>query len=199
MNADAVAALRQGEAIVVPTDTVYGLVASALTPDPSLRLYALKGRSPSQPSALMAPSMDVLYELVPELRGRAGAIAEALLPGAYTLVLPNPARRFRWLTGSTQEAIGVRVPELPDPTRSILEEVTAFVSTSANLAGGPDAVTVDDLEPELRDAVALVVDGGRLSGTPSTVLDFTGDEPRVIREGAAPADEALARARAATA
>jgi L-threonylcarbamoyladenylate synthase len=196
---EAVAALRRGDAIVVPTDTVYGLVASPHTPEPVLHLYELKGRPPRQPTALMAPTVDALLALVPELRGRGEAIARALLPGPYTLVLPNPAHRFRWLTGDNENAIGVRVPELPEATAAILEQVGAFAATSANLAGGSEPARVDDLAPQLRERVALVVDGGELPGTASTVLDFTGAEPSVLREGTADGAEALERARAATA
>jgi L-threonylcarbamoyladenylate synthase len=196
---EAVAAIRRGDAIVVPTDTVYGLVASPHTPEPVLQLYRLKGRPPLQPTALMAPSLDALVELLPELRGSSEAIARALLPGAYTLVLPNPAHRFRWLAGNNDSAIGVRVPVLPAATSAILQQVGAFAATSANLAGGPDPARVDDLAPELRQRVAVVVDGGELPGTASTVIDFTGAEPRVLREGAGDATAALERARAATA
>jgi L-threonylcarbamoyladenylate synthase len=196
---EAVAAIRRGDAIVVPTDTVYGLVASPHTAEPVLHLYELKGRPSLQPTALIAPSVEALVELVPELHGRSEAIARALLPGPYTLVLPNPAQRFRWLTGNNESAIGVRVPALPDATARILEQVGAFAATSANLAGGPDPARVDDLAPELRDRVALVVDGGELPGTASTVIDFTGSEPKVLRDGAGDGAEALERARAATA
>ena len=160
---------------------------------PTERLYALKGRDPSQPSALLAADLDMLLEAVPELRGRAGAIAAALLPGPYTLVLPNPARRFPWLTGSSPEAIGVRVPELPEAAARVVAETGCVVATSANLAGGPDPRRLDEVPPELLAQVGAAVDAGELPGTPSTVLDFTGAEPRVIREGAAPAAAALER------
>lgn len=176
---------------------MYGLVATALLPEPSLRLYALKGRPPTQPSALMTASLDMLLELVPELRGRSALIAKALLPGPYTLVLPNPARRFRWLSGDNPDAIGVRVPDLPEPTKTILERVSAFVSTSANLTGGPEPKRAEDIHADLRAKVAAVVDGGELPGTPSTVLDFTGSDPRILREGAAPAADAIERVHAA--
>ena len=197
MTENAVAALRRGEALVVPTDTVYGLVATAFRDDAALRLYRIKGRQPQQPLALMAADVDALLELVPELRGRAGVIARALLPGPYTLVLPNPAHRYRWLTGNRPETIGVRVSELPEPTATILRKVGGFASTSANLSGGPDPARPVDLSPELRDAVAAVIEGGELPGTPSTVIDFSESEPRVLREGAAPGTEAIERALAA--
>ena len=195
----AVDAVRAGKSVILPTDTVYGLCASPYRPEPVERLYRLKGREPQQPTAILASDLDMLFECVPELRGRAGTIARALLPGPYTLVLSNPARRYRWLTGSTPEEIGVRVPELPEPAARVLSLVGAVVATSANLPGGPDPRRLEDVPEELRARAAALVDGGELSGTPSTVLDFTGEEPQVVREGAAPADEAIARVVAALA
>lgn len=191
---DAAVALRSGKPVVLPTDTVYGLCASAYSSQPSERLYKLKGRDPLKPSALLASDVEMLFECVPELRGRAGVIARALLPGPYTLILPNPARRYRWITGANQEAIGVRVPELPAASERIVAHIGCVVATSANLPGGPDPRRVEDIPAEILEKVGAVVDAGELPGTPSTVIDFTGDEPRVIREGAASAADALDRA-----
>lgn len=189
--ADAVAAVRAGGLVVLPTDTVYGLACSPYREAPVRTLSERKGRTPAQPIALLATSVDELLECVPELRGRSAVIARGLLPGPYTLVLPNPARRFPWLAGDRPEAIGVRVPALAGVARDLLDAVGALAATSANLHGGPDARRVEELPPELRDAVAAVVDAGELPGTPSTVLDLTGPEPVVLREGAVPAAEAL--------
>ena len=194
----AVAALRAGQPVVLPTDTVYGLCATPYRADAARRVYRLKGRLEDQPSALLARDLDVLLECVPELRGRAGRLARSLLPGPYTLVLPNPARRFRWLTGARPETIGVRVPRLPEPARAVLDAVGVVMATSANLAGGPDPRRLDDVPAEIRGACAALVDAGELPGTPSTVLDLTTPEPRVVREGVVPGAEALARVAAAT-
>jgi L-threonylcarbamoyladenylate synthase len=196
---EAVAALGAGKTVVLPTDTVYGLCASAYREQPVRRIYKLKGRDEQKPIALLASDIDMLFECVPELRGRAGVIARALLPGPYTLILPNPARRFRWLAGAAPEAIGVRVPVLPAPSRAVLERVGAVAATSANLAEGCDPAAVEEVPEEIRAGSAAVVDVGRLPGTPSTVLDFTQADPRVVRAGAAAADEAFERVRAALA
>jgi len=112
-------------------------------------------------------------------------------------VLPNPAQRFRWLTGSAPATIGVRVPTLTGPGAEVLDGVRGVVATSANLHGGPEARRLDDVPAEIRAGAGAVVDGGALPGRPSTVLDLTGDEPRVLREGAVPAGEALEQAAAA--
>ena len=193
----AVDAIQHGKVIVFPADTVYGLGTSALHEDAVRNLYRLKRRLLTQPTALIAPDIDMLFELVPELRGRAGVIARALLPGPYTLVLPNPARRYRWLTGKNYDTIGVRVPELPEPSAELLGRVSALAATSANRTGGPDPARLEDVPEEFRDGAAVVLDAGKLPGLPSTVLDFTGPEPRVLREGAASGGEAIERALAA--
>jgi len=192
MNA-AVAALRAGEVVILPTDTVYGLCAFAYRSEPAERLYQLKQRDPLQPTALIANDLDLLLECVPELRGRPAVVARTLLPGPYTLILPNPARRFRWITGSNPDAIGVRVPDLPHAAATVVAAVGCVVATSANLPGGPDPRRLEDVPRELVEQAAAAVDAGELPGTPSTVLDLTGSEPRVIREGAVPAADALAR------
>ncbi|MGH3132905.1 MAG: L-threonylcarbamoyladenylate synthase, partial [Gaiellaceae bacterium] len=111
----------------------------------------------------------------------------------YTLVLPNPACRFHWLAGSPPDTIGVRVPALTGLARDLVDRVGAVAMTSANRHGEPDPRRLEDVADEILDAVAVAVDGGDLPGTPSTVLDFTGSEPRVLREGALPGAEALAR------
>ena len=186
----AVAALRGGKLAVVPTDTVYGLAAS-LEERSARRLYEAKGRDANQPTALVASSLETLLELLPELRGRVERVVRTLLPGPYTLVVPNPARRYPWLTGASPDAIGVRVPELTGPARRLLDRVGALTATSANVPGGPDPRTLAAVPDQIRRAADALLDGGELAGTPSTVLDLTGPEPRVLREGAAPSAEAL--------
>lgn len=189
MSDEAVAAIRAGGVVVLPTDTVYGLVADAYEPAGRDALYALKQRDKKQPSALVATSIEVLLECVPELPA---SIVRALLPGPFTLVLPNPARRFAWLCGEEPATIGVRVPSLAGPGREVLDRVRAVVATSANLPGGEEPRRLDDVPAALRSAAAALVDGGELPGTPSTILDLTGTEPRVIREGAGDLAAALA-------
>jgi L-threonylcarbamoyladenylate synthase len=96
---EAVGAIRAGDLVVLPTDTVYGLVCTPDGDEPTRALGALKGRPPEQPLALLGTSVDRLLDAVPELRGDSERVARALLPGPYTLVFPNPARRFARLTG----------------------------------------------------------------------------------------------------
>ena len=182
----AVDAIRAGRLAIVPTDTVYGLAASAYSEGPVRRLYRAKGREEMQPTALVAANVDMLLECVPELRGRAALIARALLPGPLTLILPNPARRF---AGSPAHG----------PTRSACAcprsraRRTSSCPVSARWSRRARTCRADPIrgrstrfrrrsgQPPTRSSTA-----GALPGTPSTVIDFTGPEPVVLREGAVP-------------
>jgi L-threonylcarbamoyladenylate synthase len=183
---EAVEAIGEGRPVVLPTDTVYGLCTTPLAPE---SLSRLKGRGPDQPIALLASEIDILLELVPELPE---PVVRALLPGRLTVIFPNPRRRFPLLTSSRPETIGVRVPALRGPARRIVTRAGVVAATSANLHGGPDPRRLDEIPDEIRER-AVVVDGGELPGVPSTVVDLTGDEPKILREGAVPAADVLAR------
>jgi tRNA threonylcarbamoyl adenosine modification protein (Sua5/YciO/YrdC/YwlC family) len=161
----AVAALRAGRAVILPTDTVYGLCA---LPGHEDVLYELKGRDRSKPVALLAADVDALLDPVP---GLDRAVLERFLPGPYTLVFGS---------------IGIRVPNLPPVAEAVVREVGVVAATSANLAGGADPRRVDDIPEEIRAACGAIVDAGELPGVPSTVVDVTGPEPRVLRRGAGP-------------
>ena len=187
----AVDAIRAGQPVLLPADGVYGLCASPAPEAPVRRLYELKGRDDGQPSAIIAASIDTLFEWVPELRGRVAVIVRTLLPGPYTLVLPNPARRYPWLNGERPDTIGVRVVDLPAAAQRVLDAVGAVVATSANDPGRPAAASLDEVPARIRSGVAAEIDAGRLSGAPSTVIDFSGPEPAVLREGAASSAEAI--------
>jgi L-threonylcarbamoyladenylate synthase len=159
----AVAALRAGQAVILPTDTVYGLCA---LPEHEDVLYELKGRDRSKPVALLAADVDALLAARPELDR---ALLERYLPGAYTLVFAG---------------LGVRVPDLPATAADVVRAVGVVAATSANLSGGPDPCRVEDVPEEIRIACGAIVDAGELPGVPSTVIDLTTGEPRVLRAGA---------------
>jgi L-threonylcarbamoyladenylate synthase len=185
--ADAIAAVERGDLVVIPTDTVYGLACRPDREGSTGALSALKGRTPAQPVALVASGVDALLELVPEVD------PTRLVRGPFTLVVPNPERRLPWLTGARPETIGVRIPDVKGEAAEVLDALGVVAATSANLHGGPDPARVEDVPAAIREAVAAVLDVGELPGAPSTVVDVTGPEPRVLREGAVPAAEALAR------
>jgi L-threonylcarbamoyladenylate synthase len=186
---DAVTALRTGLPVLLPTDTVYGL-AAVNGEEAAARLYALKRRRREQPTALLAATVDALVAALPELPEE---LLRRVLPGPYTLVVPNPAGRFPWLTGGAPGPIGLRVPKLPAAVRSVVETVGPVLATSANEPGGPNPASLADIPTRIRAGCAAELDAGTLPGTPSTVVDLTGAEPRVLREGAVSAAEAVAR------
>jgi len=163
VSEDAVAALRAGRAVILPTDTVYGLCA---LPEHEEVLYELKGRDRSKPVALLAADVDTLVAAVP---GLDRSVLGRYLPGPYTLVVGEA---------------GVRVPSLPPAAAEVVRAVGVVAATSANFSGGPDPRRVVDIPAEIRTACGAIVDAGELAGVPSTVIDVTGPEPRVLRQGA---------------
>jgi tRNA threonylcarbamoyl adenosine modification protein (Sua5/YciO/YrdC/YwlC family) len=189
---DLIEALRAGRPVLLPADGVYGLCSLASNEEAVSALYRLKGRGSAQPTQVIAASVDVLVAEIPELpRG----LLDALLPGAYTLVLPNPAHRFSWVSGERPDTIGVRVARVPPGTQAVLDAVGLVAATSANEPGDPPAATLDSVPERIRTGCGAELDAGELPGTPSTVVDYTGEEPRILREGAGAIDQALAAAR----
>ena len=182
-----------GGVAVFPADTVYGLACDPDSVEAVARLYALKGRPPRKPSAVMFFDAGLALEALPELAARTRAVAERLLPGAVTLLLPNPGRRFPLAGAGDPDTLGLRVPA-ETPLAGVAWPV---LQTSANLAGAADARRLEDVPASIRAAADLVVDGGELPGTPSTVVDLRGLEAtgewEVVRAGAVAA-EAVARA-----
>ena len=165
MSEAAVAAFRAGRAVILPTDTVYGLCA---LPEHDEVLYELKGRDRSKPVALLAADVDALVATVP---GLDRTVLARYLPGPYTLVFGE---------------IGVRVPNLPPEAADVVRVVGVVAATSANLAGRADPRRVEDVPEEIRNACGAIVDVGELPGVPSTVIDLRGPTPRVLRQGAGP-------------
>jgi L-threonylcarbamoyladenylate synthase len=181
-----------GGVALFPADTVYGLACDPGIDDAVERLYALKGRRPDKPAAVMFFQLDLALAALPELGERTRAALETLLPGGVTVLLPNPARRWPLACGPDPETLGLRVPSL-SPDLSALHSVRwPVLQSSANHAGGPDARTVDDVPADIRGEVDLVLDGGALPGTPSTVIDLrmfeTTRDWTVLREGAVARD-----------
>jgi L-threonylcarbamoyladenylate synthase len=183
--------IAAGGVVLFPADTVYGLACDAESPTAVDALYAVKGRPPAKPSAVMMFSVALaLDSLDGDLGPRTRAALETLLPGAVTLLLPNPAGRFPLACGDDPGTLGLRVPAL-GPTAAALRRVRrAILQSSANHAGGPDAQAVADVPAGLRAAVDLVLDAGPLPGTPSTVIDLRAFERdgawSILRQGRVP-------------
>jgi L-threonylcarbamoyladenylate synthase len=174
--------IAAGGVAVVGTDTVYGVCADATDAAAVQRLLTLKGRPQGKPAAVSFESVKEVLADLPELGERTRAAVRALLPGPLTLLLPNPNRRFPLAGG---ELLGLRVLALGAGRPLLL--------TSANLAGEPEARTLEQVDPRLRAGADLVLDAGELPGTPSTVLDLgaleSGGGWRVVREGAFSGDQ----------
>ena len=168
--------LAGGGVAVFPADTVYGLACEPDDTGAVARLYALKGRPADKPAAVLFFALAPALAALPELGARTRAAAEALLPGALTLLLPNPARRFALACGPDPATLGLRVPALPPALRALGDVVAPVLQSSANAAGGPDARTLAEVPEAIRDGADLVLDGGELPGTPSTVVDLRGYE-----------------------
>ncbi len=171
--------LAAGGVVVFPTDTVYGLGCDALDPAAVRRLYALKGRPAEKPAAVLWSRLADALEDLDELGVRTRDALRALLPGPVTVLVPNPGRRYPLAGGA---ALGLRVPAIPLPVRRPL------LQSSANASGGPDPRRLEEVPPAIRGGADLVIDGGELPGTPSTVIDLTAYEVdgtwRVVRAGA---------------
>jgi L-threonylcarbamoyladenylate synthase len=186
-----------GGVAIFPADTVYGLATEPDSREGVDRLYRLKGRAPDKPAAVMFFQLDAALAALPELGERTRAAVERLLPGALTLVLPNPARRYPLACGPEAEHLGLRVPRLEGELAPLATVRWPVLQSSANRVGEPDARRLSDVDERVREGVDLVLDGGALPGTPSTVLDLSAYESDgtwlVLREGAVPPAELEAR------
>jgi len=189
--------MRVGGVAVFPADTVYGLACDPDIPEAVRRLYALKGRRPDKPAAVMFFDLELAFAALQELGPRTRALLDRLMPGGLTALLPNPARRFPLACGPEPETLGLRVPALPAPIAALGGMRWPVMQSSANAAGERDARRLPDVAAAIRREADLVLDGGELPGTPSTVVDLrryeAAGEWAVVREGAVPADS-IARA-----
>ena len=180
--------IAAGGVAVFPADTVYGLACDPESPAAVARLYALKGRAPDKPAAVMFFSLGAALAVLPEPGPRLRAALAGLLPGGVTLLLPNPHGRFPLACGPDPATLGLRVPDLP----ALADVAAPVLQSSANHAGGPDARRLADVPGAIRAGADLVLDGGDLPGTPSTVIDLRAYEAdgawSVVREGAANLD-----------
>ena len=181
-----------GGVAVFPADTVYGLACDVHSREAVERLYRFKRRRLDKPSAVMFFDVALALAALPELGERTRAALARLLPGPVTVLLPNPERRFPLACGDDPSAFGLRVPVI-----GLLAGVAwPVLQSSANLAGGPDPRRLDDVPEPLRRGADLVIDGGELPGTPSTVVDLrsleSSGEWGIVREGAISRDDVAA-------
>ena len=190
------ACITAGGVALFPSDTVYGLATDPHSAIGVERLYALKGRSPTRPSAVMFFDLQAALAALDELGPRTRAAVERLLPGPLTLVLPNPERRYPLACVPTPDRLGLRVPALHGELAPLGAVDLPVLQSSANLTGGDDARRLEEVDVRVREGVDVELDGGELPGTPSTVVELGSYERdgafEILRQGAAPADEVAA-------
>ncbi|CND57414.1 translation factor SUA5 [Mycobacterium tuberculosis] len=186
--AEAVSAVRRGELIVLPTDTVYGVGADAFVAPAVAALLVAKGRGREMPPPVLVGSVRAATALVEDLGTYGQDLIDEFWPGALTLVCrANP--NLLWDLGETKGTVAVRMP-MHELAVEVLKETGPLAVSSANLSGQPAARSADEAEKMLGESVAVYLDGG-ISGRadPSTILDLTGPVPRVLRKGAIPVEK----------
>lgn len=174
--------LSKGGVALFPADGLYGLACDPLNREAVERIHEIKGRDDGKSSAVMYLSPMAMRELIRDLGQRVGEAVGALLPGPVTLIVPNPRHRYPLACREDPARLGIRVIDGP------LSGVRfPLFQTSSNLSGEPAPSTFSGVVPEVRDRVDLAIDGGRLTGLPSTVVDLTEiDETgkwEILREG----------------
>ena len=181
------AALRQGQLVVMPTDTVYGLAADAFTPSAVTALLELKGRGRDMPVPVLVGSWQTLDGLTLSVPDPARALVESFWPGPLTIVL-HAASSLAWDLGDSRGTVAVRMPLHP-VALDLLARTGPLAVSSANRTGSPPATDAGTAQVQLGDGVAVYLDGGPSGDpVPSTIVDLTGlrsgGAPRVLREGA---------------
>lgn len=179
----AAAAARSGKLVVMPTDTVYGIGADAFTGKAVAALLSAKGRGRDMPVPVLVGSWDTIDGLALEVTPTARTLIEAFWPGGLSLVI-RQAPSLAWDLGDTHGTVMVRMPLHP-VALDLLRTVGPMAVSSANRSGHPPATTADDAKIQLGADVAVYLDGGTAPvGVASTIVDVTGDRPRILREGA---------------
>lgn len=182
--AEAVAAVREGRCIVLPTDTVYGIGADAFQAAAVQGLLDAKERGRDLPPPVLIAEPSMLRAIADEVPSGAAALAKAFWPGALTLILKAHARSGMSL-GETKGTVSVRVPD-HDGARALLRRTGPLAVSSASVSGRPAALTCEEAREQLGESVAVYLDGGPVgSGTVSTIVDFASiPEGRLLRAGA---------------
>ncbi|WP_121434615.1 L-threonylcarbamoyladenylate synthase [Actinomadura pelletieri] len=186
--AEAVSAVRRGELIVLPTDTVYGVGVDAFLASAVEKLLTAKGRGREMPPPVLVGSVRAATALTDDLGVYGQDLIEEFWPGALTLVVrANPS--LMWDLGDTKGTVALRMP-MHDLAVELLKETGPMAVSSANLSGRPAARDVEEAEKMLGDSVSVYLDGGVAGHVePSTIVDLTGSVPRLLRAGAIPEDK----------
>ncbi|HET6817684.1 MAG TPA: L-threonylcarbamoyladenylate synthase [Mycobacteriales bacterium] len=185
---EAGSAIRRGDLVVMPTDTVYGVAADAFNPSAVNLLLAVKGRGRDMPVPVLVASRQMADAVVESMSDEARALAEEFWPGALTLVVRHTPH-LAWDLGETRGTVAVRVPDHPLAI-SLIEQTGPLAVSSANRTGNPPPLTAMDARLQLGSAIAVYLDAGPASAAalPSSIVDVTGEEPRLLRAGALDAE-----------
>ena len=183
--AAAVEAAKSGELVVLPTDTVYGVGADAFTPHAVSALHGARNADRRVPPPVLVGSRHTLDGLVYSLPKAARELADAFWPGALTILVEH-SPSLQWDLGETGGVVGVRMPLHP-VALEVLREVGPMAVTTANKAGQPAPATAEEAREQLEYSVRVYLEAGAaVDPAPSTIVDVTGDTPRVLRTGAIP-------------
>ena len=181
---ESVRCLRSGGVIAFPTDTLYGLGADAFSPEAVGRVFDIKGRASSSGLPLLIADASDLDTVAVDITDMARTLAEEFWPGPLTLVLRRSARVPAVTTGGL-DTVAVRTPDHPIPRALVRSLGRPITGTSANPTGGPDPVTAGEVKGLLGEAVDYIIDAGPSPlGSPSTILDLSGERPAILRAGA---------------
>ncbi|WP_182882713.1 L-threonylcarbamoyladenylate synthase [Microbispora sp. H10949] len=185
---DAASAVRNGELVVLPTDTVYGIGADAFTASAVNALLEAKGRGRDMPVPVLVGTVRAANALVESLGTYGQDLVDTFWPGPLTLIL-RANRSLSWDLGDTKGTVAVRMPLHP-VALDLLKETGPMAVSSANRSGNPPATTADQAQEQLGELVTVYLDGGPCGDdVPSTILDLTTAVPRVLRKGAIPVDK----------
>nr|WP_295658583.1 L-threonylcarbamoyladenylate synthase [uncultured Nocardioides sp.] len=181
-------AIRRGRLVVMPTDTVYGIGADAFEAAAVQRLLDAKGRGRDMPPPVLVSASTTLDALAVNVPGWARALVAEFWPGPLTVVC-HQQTSLQWDLGETRGTVAIRMPD-DDIALAVLERTGPLAVSSANITGRPAALDADEAETMLGDSVAVIIDGGRTPGSdPSTIVDATGDQGRILRQGALTLEE----------
>jgi len=181
--AAAVTAVLNGQLVVLPTDTVYGIGADAFSPAAVARLLAAKGRGRDMPPPVLVGTVRAAAALVEDLGADGQRLIDEFWPGGLTIVC-RAARTLSWDLGDTKGTVAIRMPE-DAVALDLLRETGPMAVSSANVSGSPSATTAADARDQLGESVSVYLDGGKVSGgVASTIVDLTGPQPRLLRRGA---------------
>ena len=183
-----VSALNSGDVIVYPTDTLYGLGADIYNDEAVKRIFQLKKRGFDQPLSVAVANLGDLEDIA-FVDDRVRRVAEEFLPGSLTIVLKKKNVISDLVTAGS-DTIAIRIPDNPIALR-LLEVFGPLTCTSANIHGDDTSANVDDIRKDFEEDIMVYIDAGQLGGMPSTIIDLSGDDPQILREGAIPGKEIL--------